>query len=255
MRRKRTLWEVLTGKKPLPTELEYFNPLEALIGASIMTFQHEPELAGIDFPVEKIWVVQTSNGGKNCQHTDYGLSGIATHLKKPLKFKLRVTRDTDATNDLKCQLQLLHLYDEFEWDEDFFKYINRPIFRIEGEPDDLCFCIKEDDEGKPLETPLRYWRIGEAPKRDVERDPVLDPWYAKVTFLSDQNLDGNIDESEVEQSAMTYWDFSRITHNDSGQEITEYLIVEMDNAKRYFRLYRGVDIELFQVLVWTTKAS
>lgn len=250
MSQKRTLWEVLTGKRPLPTEMGYFNPLQARIG-SIMSFLHEPELTDIDFPVEKIWVVQTSNGGDNCMFTDYALSGVATHLKKPLKFKLRTARDPDASNDAKCQLQLLHLYDQFEWDEEFFNYCNRPIYRVDGEPDDLCFCIREDDEGNPLSDPPKFWRIGEGLKRDVERDSVLDPWYAKATLLSDRNLDGEVDESEVQQSTMTYWDFSRVTHNDNDQEIIEYLIVEMDNAKRFFRLFRGVDVELFQVLVRT----
>lgn len=243
---KRTLFEVLTGRnKQPPTELQFFNPLQARIGW-IATFQHEPELVGIEFPVEKIWVVETVVRGRKYLHAEYGLKEVSTSLGKPLRFKLRVTPDEDAPNDIKCRLQLFFLTDEQNWDQGLYDYCCRPVCYENGQPTDLCFVVQQDDEGKPLETPRKYWRIGETARNPLS-DPVLDPWHGKVTLLSDPNHDGKVDNSEMDRYSITYWDFSRITHNDRDQQITEYFEVTLKDATRYFQMHRGTDIDAFQV--------
>lgn len=232
-RKGRTLWEILTGKNQrdlTPIELQYHNPLGAKVGNTI-TLDHEVDLRDINFVIEKMSVYETKVNGKKFFHTDYHLKGITLEMDRPLRFRLRLIPDEDAMNSLGCQVQLLHHYDEMEWDKDFHDMV-------------LCsesceFEVNYDDEGNELEHPRRYWRV----------ENVFDPYNARVTILKDDDGDGTVEDEELERLDIRYWDYHRDTEDESNQEYREFLTVEMDAKTRYFTLLRGSFVDPTQIVV------
>lgn len=243
----RTIWEILTGKKkqPItPMELRFHNPLGAKVGC-VVEFEHEAELQGIGFVIEKIVVYETRIGTKKFFHTDYCLKGVALDREKPIRFRLRLMDDEDATNELGCKLQLLQAYHEMPFDQGLYDLCvangdNDPAFDEGGEK---TFKVNYDDEGQELEVPRRYWRIG---------GEQLGPYEAWVTTLKDEDGNGTVEESELEKSRLSYFDFYRLTQDEGEQEVLEYLTIELNNlelpkSQRTFTLWRGPEIQAFQV--------
>lgn len=227
----RTLYEILTGQnKPKAMELRYYNPLQAKVGCTV-SFQYEPTLAGINFVIEKITVYETKIGKKKFYHTDYHCKGTTVAMEGFLRFRLRLTPDQDANNILGCRIQVLHLYDEMPYDEDFYNGVLCNESKI--------LEVNQDDEGKPLEVPRRYWRV----------EDVFDPYHAVASTLKDTNNDGKIDESEVEEEKTTYWDYARDTEDENGGKYTEFLYVEM-SPRKYFTFLRGREVLAEDVLVF-----
>lgn len=249
MNQGRTLWEMLvdcwTGywyppkkEEPSPLELRYNNPLGAKLGTKI-SFDHDPDLRGVNFNVEKIAVYETRIGAYKVEprkvfwHTDYLLKGISPNADKPIRLRLRLVTNENSFNKYGSDLQVLYLMDEFVWDENFYN-------------DVLCaenkeFHIDKDRDGTPYDPPLVYWRV----------EDVSEPYKAKVTTLKDDNGDGRVGETELEIENTTYWDYHRNKTDDDGNVLgVEFLWVEMDNVSKYFMLYTGVDIstEQFQVI-------
>ena len=220
-KRGRTLFEILTGRNPAkPLELQYHNPLQAKVGCTV-AFEHEPDIAGINFVVEGISVYDTKVGSQNFYHTDYQLKGISLDHSAPVRQRLRLIIDDNASGGQR--LQLLYLYHEMEYNEDLRKILGDPT----GE-----FPVNEDDEGNALEEPRKYWRV----------EDVLDPYNARVTVLRDVDGDGKIDDEELERKDVVYWDFSRMTDDAAGNEIKEFLTIEMDKGTGYFKFLRGTEV-------------
>ena len=242
----RTLWEILTGRNKrnmTPLELQYHNPLGAKIGNTI-SFDHEEDLKGINFVIERIVVYETLiNDGvkiRKFYHTDYCLKGISLDMDKPLRVRLRLLPDEDATNTLGCKLQILHLYHEEGFNQTLYDYLNNPVvYDKEGKAVDKAFCVNQDDAGNELAEPRMYWRVN-----DVEG-----PYKAKATTLRDEDGNGRIDDNELTHNKVEYWDFSRLTKNDQQVEFLEYLWAEMDETSRYISMMRGTEILASQVMV------
>lgn len=228
----RTLFEIITGRNKAdtrPLELRYYNPLACKVG-SVVNVSHDVT-SGINFSVEHVAVYETAVGGKKFYHTDYHLKGVSLDRDNPLRLRLRVIPD-DSVPKTGCRIQLLHVYQEMEWDKEFHD-------NVLGS-DSGVFDINQDDEGNPLAEPRRYWR--------VER--VLDPFKARVTLLTDKDGNGKVEEHEVERSDVTYWDYCRDTADANGQPFTEYLTVEMKQKSHFFTFLRGRDVQAFQVTVF-----
>lgn len=235
----RTLLEILTGKNKrdmTPLELQYHNPLEAKIGCTI-SFGHDPDMAGINFVIEKISVYETKVGRNKFYHTDYHLKGISLDVENYIRMRLRVTPDDNVANELGCKVQLLYLYDESSWDEGLFECVNDPS----GE-----FHVNYDDEGNELadDCVRKYWRP------EVGGLPVTDPYHAQETVLEDKDGDATVDEDELEHFQVTYWDFSRGTQDENAQAYIEALHIEMDDEERYFTFLRGQEIPSSEVFVF-----
>lgn len=230
--RGRTIWDIITGanlKDLTPLELQYHNPLKAVIGVS-MSFEHDLQLSGINFFLEGIIVYEKKIGNKKFHHTDYVLRGTTLDHPKPVRLKLRVIPDEDADTGYRYELYLL--YDEFAWDQGFHDQVLGDVTKE--------FYVNLDDDGSVLDEKRVYWRIND----------VFDPYVARVTFMKDVDKDGEIEESELERSDVSYWDYSRITKDlETEQDFTEYLLVEMDHDTRYFTLLRGRDIHPSQVSI------
>lgn len=229
----RTLWEILTGRNKrdlTPLELQYHNPLGARVGNTV-SFEHEPEISGINFVIEKLSVYETRIKSRKFFHTDYHLKGLALGMDKPLRFRLRLVPDEDETNKLGSKVQLLQLYDEMEWDEGFH---NGVLCNDSGE-----FHVNYDDEGRELAEARKYWRV----------EDVLDPYNARVTVLCDLDGNGTIEDDELERLNVTYWDYHRMTKDENQQEKLEFLTIEMDDKTRYFTFLRGTEVAAFQIVV------
>jgi hypothetical protein len=223
--------------KPIltPLELQYVNPLKARVGNKV-TFDHEPDLKGINFEIEKMaiykTVIKVGGHSKEFYHTDYHLRGVSLSVDKPMRFRLRLIPDPDITNALGSKVQILRLYDEMAWNEGLFNILND----ASGQ-----FIVNQDDHGVELTEPFTYWRI----------DGVLDPYHATVTSLIDRDGNGKIEEKEIEKHTVSYWDYHRDTEDPTTkQPYTEYLTIEMNNISRYFTFLRGTNVDAFQITVY-----
>lgn len=214
----RTLWQILTGankKDMTPLELQYHNPLKAKLGVTL-SFEFE-DLNGINFVVEKIAVYKTVCNNKNFYHTDYLLKGVTLESDRPIRLRLRLVPNEDTSNELGCDVQVLRLMDEFEWNADFY---NNVLSAENGE-----FHIDDVDP------PLIYWRCD-----DVRSNP----YHARVTLLSDDDGNGIVDDNELDHYDIEYFDYSRIAINqDTNVEELEYLWVEKNDRTGYFTIFRG----------------
>lgn len=229
----RTLWEILTGRNKrdlTPLELQYHNPLGAKVG-NVVSLDHEPDLKGINFVIEKMSVYETRVSNRKFYHTDYHLKGITLEMDAPIRFRLRLIADNDANNELGCQIRLMHLYDEMEWDEEFH---DKVLGDMTGE-----LLINQDDDGTELEEPKKYWRV----------EDVLDPYHARETVLSDTDGNGKVEENELVRNNITYWDYHRDTEDNNGVKFTESLTVEMDDKTHYFIFLRGKEVGAYQITV------
>lgn len=232
--RGRTLFEILTGRNQRdmrPLELQYHNPLEAKVGCTV-AFEHEPEIAGINFVIEGISVYKTKVRSENFFNTDYHLKGVSLDQDAPVRLRLRLIADENVENQLGHRVQLLHLYHQMEYDKAFHK-------DVLGDPSGE-FHVNQDDEGKDLEEPRKYWRV----------EDVLDPYNARLTVLRDVDGDGTIEDEELEHRDVVYWDYSRLTDDAAGNEITEFLTIEMDKETGYFKFLRGTEVLPSQIAVF-----
>lgn len=227
----RTLFQRLFGlnKKDMTSkETKCYNPLNAKIG-STMSFD-DMEFRGINFLIESIEAYITTAAGKEFPHTDYCLKGIDQSQDKPLRLRLRVSPNKD--NAKGYQLELYRPYDEMKWDEGFYTNV------LQAENHE--FHIEQDDNGNQLDEPSIYWRVNGAE----------DPYSAVKTIMKDSNNDGKIEESEMDKEHVSYWDYSRETTNtDTQLSFLEYILVEMDDETKYFTLYRGRQMDAFQLSV------
>jgi len=237
--RGRTLFEILTGrnKKDMrPLEFQYHNPLEAKVGCTI-SFDHEPEISGINFVIEKISVYKTTIDRKDFYHTDYHLKGISLDHNKPVRMRLRLIPDENVIDQLGHKVQLMYLYDEVPYDEGLHKTV---LADPSGE-----FWVNYDDEGNELQEPRTYWRVG-----SNEHCPCPDPYSARCTILSDVDGDGTVEDDELEHYSTTYWEFSRMTDDQNGQEFEEFLTVEMNDDSGFFTFLRGSEVKPSQIMVF-----
>ncbi len=231
----RTIFEILSSQNKrnlTPLELQHYNPLKAKIGCTVF-FDSDPSLKGINFVIEKISVYETQISGKKHYHTDYHLKGVTLDRVKPIRYRLRLIPDSDATNKLGSSLQLLSMYHEMEFDKDFYDGVLCSESKI--------FDINEDDAGNDLPEPWRYWRVGEF--------STPNPYFARITVLSDKDGNGIVEQEELEYYDIEYWDYSREATDANGQTSIEFLDVEMGKKNHYFTFFRGREILASQVFV------
>ena len=239
----RTLLDILTGrnKKDLtPLELQYHNPLGCRVGSVICC--DENYVSGVNFTVEKISVYKTDLSRQTFWHTDYHLKGVRLGDDKYLRMRLRLIADDNVVNELGHQIQLLEAFKESGWDKGLYQLLcENGDYDTEYDSDDFpSFKLWENYNGEQLETPYQYWRIENVP----------DPYKSQCTVLQDTDGDGTVEDEELEHFPVTSWDFSRLTEDENGLEIIEYLNVEMDDENRYFTFLRGNDVKAFQITVF-----
>jgi len=182
-----TLWQILTKTAPeeekvVPVEDQHYNPLKAHIGNRVKIDTLECE--ELDFNIRSLQDSSREIGEETFRHADYVLvakpfgGGGGDFVKK----KLRLVPLEDSDGEMTHSAVLLNLLDEFEYDKEFH----------EG----LDF---EQNQGEFREGDATYWRVND----------LRDPYEAAIKHISDLDGDGVVEEEEVQDAAMTYWDFWR----------------------------------------------
>lgn len=169
----------------------------------------------------------TTQVGFYCHRmTDYNLISRPIDGEE-LQIKLRVVLDLDRQRVL-----VLTKFDEFEYDDGFIAVLNdkEKKFVID---DDM------DDEDASNDIHEEYWRVND----------VAYSYTAKVKTLHDKNEDAKIDDSEVEESEVKFWDYSRITSKE-GVNIEEFVYVEMNNKTGWFQIWRGAETDSANISVF-----
>jgi hypothetical protein len=225
MARGKSLWEMLMAKLQGPVEFQYYNPLQARIGSSLTI--NELDLKDYNFFVKEIRDYRRTLGGQEYPFADYVL------LARPLggedvwvRLRLVPVDDPDKVSGLTDHVLVLRLYDEFPYDESFYKVVTDTTRKFE---------VIED--GNVTE---EYWRIND----------VTDAYQAQVSVIKDTNHDGTADPDEVEHVRLEYWDYWREIKDEAGQPLKQYLFIEKDEGNGWFQLWRGQVTDAQQVFVF-----
>lgn len=220
--RGRTIFEIITGRnKKKSLELQFSNPLNCKIGNQVSI--DRPEITHIDFKIQEIYVYKTTVMNKDFYHTDYQIRGIDPTTNKSVYYRLRFIADDSLDREFKFKIQLLSLDTEMVYDKVFHENV---LGDESGE-----IHIDKDQYGNDLENSKIYWRVND----------VKIPYTAKVTKICDYDKNGNVEQSELEESDIDYWDYSRLT-DQYGPEEVEFFTVEMDLSSGYFMMFCGVEL-------------
>lgn len=224
MAKGKTLWEMLMAKLHGPVELDYYNPLKAKIGSSVMI--NEIELRENNFFIKEIRQYERTIERKRFLFVDYVLLARPLHGEEIwLRLRLNPVDDPDAAAGLTHTALLLRLYDEMAYNEDLYKVVTDTTKKFE---------VLEN--GQVTE---EYWRIND----------VATSYKAKLCVLKDENKDGQVDQDEVEKGELEYWDYWRDTTDEVGQPLRQYLFVEMNTENGWFQIWRGQEVDPNKVLV------
>jgi hypothetical protein len=209
-----TLFEILlkkTGIKPdVIHEKTVFNPLDCLIGTSVTLDIIDHR--GIQYRVCEIRENTVGIDGKPLVFVDYAL--IQPGQSTP-EVRLRLIPNGQSFNVL-----LINETDCFCYDESLHNAVQCSSGQLN---------IGDDS----------YWRIGD----------VKTGYESKIKLLSDENMDGRVDVSEVRSLDIEYWDYSRMTPID-GVDTEQYLAVEMDKDHGGFQIWQGTNVDASKIEVF-----
>jgi hypothetical protein len=212
----RTLFQILTGYKETPLELESknFNPLKARINRGSLRLKNT-EYEENSFRINEIRSIERKVGNKIHPVADYKIVDMP-YDGDPIEFRLRVV--PSGLKDQPYNAILLTQIASCVYDKDFV--------------DSLSY---EKSKGIIQEGNVAYARVND----------VKEPWKAEVTLFTDANNDGKVAADEVSKEKITYWDFWRQT--ESGE--TEFYFVEMDGLTGYLTFWVGKLVDLNSILV------
>ena len=213
-----TLWEILTGADEEEVESQFTNPLHVCIGNQVGI--DTLELEDMNFNVRALREVTRHVDDKEFQYADYILVACPFGGGDTVKKKLRlVPLDEHSDGKMTHFALLFDLLDEFKYHEDFHK--------------GLAF----ENKGEFTEGDNMYYRVN-----DLQA-----PWECTIKHISDLDGDGEVEMDEVEDAAMTYWDFWREFDDEGGNKVLEFYIVEMDNDSGWFQIWIGKEIDQHRV--------
>lgn len=192
-----------------PAEM-LFNPLGARIGAGLRI--DSPEYFGRELVVRELLQYDF---GKNEKVSCY----VATDTSDGKGLRLRLQNDGGRMRAVVCSL-----HDELDEEPGIVGAVNDR---------GGIFVITRHDKNDAEE---KYTRVNDL---RVARS-------ARVSRLADANGDGEITPNELESWDAKCWDYSRLTKDEHGVEVREYLFVERthlkDEPQPRFRLWRGLAV-------------
>ena len=210
-----TLWQILTKKKEevIAVENQHYNPLGVKIGSSAKIDTIDSE--DMNFNIRSIQEWTRTIGDEDYTHADYVM--VARPFGSGLvKKKIRLVPREDVDGHMTHNTLLLNLLDDFEYHEDFHKQLDF-----------------ESNQGEFQEGDAIYWRVQD----------VREPYNAILKHISDLDGNGTVEEEEVKESKVTYWDFSRETEDEGKNKILEFYIVEMNEETGWFQIWVGSEID------------
>lgn len=202
----------VTGKKPIPVEKQFFNPLDAKVGAHgrfnnvMVNLRGEPDVdvSGELFTVVSIWSWLLEVNGNKHNMADYCLESGDNRLvvRVAPQFSRGKTQGPEV-------LVLSHFWPDSQYDEPHAWDDESPIVLEclnDKKPEFIRF------EGTPQEE--RYFRDS----RNV---------VGRVSLLSDLNMDGTVELDEVQKLDYSLWTYRRDTKDAVGQDFTQHLHVQL----------------------------
>jgi hypothetical protein len=209
------IWLQKARRGKTPTELLYTNPGKAKIGATctidVLDFRE------YTFKVTRIREYTRTIRGIQSSFTDYDLDGIDVQKKIRLRYMPQAQKTATGNSS---RVICLKLEEDHEYNADEHGALKADT----GE-----FEIFGDDE--QLES--RWFRI----------DDVRGAYYPFVVNIRDENGDGVVNDNEVSQEKLEYWDFNRQIKSEGGNDVVEYLFVEIADGTGWIQTFRGPEID------------
>jgi hypothetical protein len=218
MPKGRTGYEILkgwvTGKKPVPVEQQFHNPLDVKIGSHarfnnvVVTYRNEPDVDLTDelFRVTGIWAWDRKINSTPHPFTDYILE---TDDKKIV---LRVFQTVSRGKAGDFEFLVMSHYWPDNSDEPYGWGPESP-FVLDG----MC-----DPTGE-------FVRFGGTPEEEKYfRD--LNNISCNVAIITDANRDGTVELEEVQKQVFSLWTFRRDTQDHHDQKFTQHLHVQLSGV-------------------------
>jgi hypothetical protein len=216
---------LIFGKKEVPVENKVYNPANARIGNSFTL--DVMGLRDMVFTLREI-----------CEYKRQGKPSFVDYvlLSRPVGgedkwIRLRYMPVEVPDSVLKDSVLMLVSDGEGAFDKDLDEVLRR------NDPD---FTIT-DNATNDKQT---FWR----PSLDG-KNHITGSHCASLSVVRDANGDGKVEESEIDRRQIEYWDYSRITHDEAKQEITEFLFIELDKHCGTQAFWRGEEIDSQRVMV------
>lgn len=245
MPKGRTAWEILTGKgkseKPVAIAEAITNPLSAKVGShvSINGLLADVELTTNElWQITEIWAWERNIHGQKHSLTDYVIESDGKRLV------MRVLPRIDAHPNLRHHILIMSQY-----------YPDTPGPMPWNDESPFVLEAADDQTGefyrfKGEENEEKYWRIGG-----------VIPILCDVQILKDKNQDGTVADHEVAKEPYTLWDFHRVTTDSVGQELTQYLYIQLgghynpstkrvSDGDKTILMLRGEELEPSQVTIF-----
>jgi hypothetical protein len=216
---------MLVARVQGPVEFQYYNPLHARIGTSILI--DEVEWKQHTFFVQEIREYRRTIGGQDFRFADYVLLAQVPGAEDVrVRLRLNPVDDPATAGGLTHHALLLRLYDEMAYDEGMYQVVN-----------DMTRRFQVSEGGQVTE---EYERLHD----------VTGAYKAVVSVIKDANQDSRVDPDEVAKVRLEYWDYVREVPNEAGQAVRQYLFVEMDAETGWFQLWRGEELNPERVQVF-----
>lgn len=224
----RTLWQILTKQVPEEPDMvtQFFNPLNLKCG--VLLTINTLELESLQFRVQALREIKREIEGEEFLLADYDLT--ATDVEGyTVERRLRVI---PKGND-EFTIILLDNLDSFGYNEEYhesLKHENNGGEVVEDAIDDKGNLVV-DEEGEVVQN--IYWRINDHTTE----------WHASTSSLSDDDGSGKVEEDEIKEDSMFYWDFWRETKDAGDNTVLEHYYIEMDEDDGFFSIWIGPEVD------------
>lgn len=239
MAKGRTAFEIFKsrffGKKEIPVEQQFQNPLEGRIGGSVR-FVHHLDYENELWLVRAIWSWDRHINGTIQNMTDYHL------VSDDKKLILRVLPKSD-------QIAILLMTQYWPIDVEQSPWADQNNVNSSAQILDAL----EDPTGEFV----RFMDTPEEEKYFRDYRNIL----ASVSVLSDKDQDGKVEMSEVEKSEYSLWTFYRQIPDEAGINFEQHLHVQVsgqyDSEKKHIfggdktiQMLRGEEITTRQIVIY-----
>lgn len=210
----------------MDTEEKFANPLDVRLGDVVSL--DCLDWRDLDFQVTQFRVVTRLIGEREFPFVDYYLLHRGLSADDEIRCVLRFIPldEPDPDSGRTHSVFLLQMQDEFEHNDE--------VVEVLGQNAGYTFYVPAP-EGSEEE-----WVAQEFPTRVNDIELAYD---CDVDIVKDANHDGEVEDDEVESHKLTLWDFWRAISAEGGDDLTEYLFVEIDQADGWTEIFTGEEID------------
>lgn len=202
MSKGRTAWEILTQKQVSIVDT-IVNPLSAKVGSHVAI---NCSLSDVELSSNELWkITEIWSWNRNINDNQHPMTDYVIESDEK-RLVIRVLPRADHGYHV---LAMSQYYPEMPgpmlWNDE-----SPYLLEAANDPTGEFYKNKGQDNEE------KYWRIG----GNV-------PIHCDVQILRDLNQDGAVADGEVAQEPYTLWDYHRVTTGDVGQELTQYLYIQL----------------------------